>query len=144
MLLLNSLLGHTVGATNKPSMARQRMMEEERERAVQAYRKLKKQKQEQRDRTAGVEKPKDFSWRSWILKNPRLSEKKTHCSNVWRNWFATGVGPARIVYSEEETHICILRPQCEVSDQAFSCWSWFHLFIKKTTTIFGLFITSRR
>lgn len=56
-LLLNSLLGHTVSSTNKPSMARQRMMEEERERAVQAYRTLKKQKQEKRDRTAGLEKP---------------------------------------------------------------------------------------
>lgn len=60
-LLLNSLLGHAVGSTNKPSMARQRIMEEERERAVQAYRKLKKQKQEQRDRAAGLEKAQNFS-----------------------------------------------------------------------------------
>lgn len=60
-LLLNSLLGHTVSSTNKPSMARQRMMEEERERVVQAYRKLKKQKQQQRDRMASLEKPKNLS-----------------------------------------------------------------------------------
>ncbi|XP_036409381.1 coiled-coil domain-containing protein 137 [Megalops cyprinoides] len=45
-LLLNSLLGHTSVSTAKPSMARQRMMEEERERVVQAYRHLKKLKQE--------------------------------------------------------------------------------------------------
>uniref|UniRef100_A0A4W6G2A4 Coiled-coil domain containing 137 n=1 Tax=Lates calcarifer TaxID=8187 RepID=A0A4W6G2A4_LATCA len=52
-LLLNSLLGHTVGSTTKPSMARQRIMEEERERAVEAYRHLKKQKQQQHEaRTA--------------------------------------------------------------------------------------------
>ncbi|XP_029946410.1 coiled-coil domain-containing protein 137 [Salarias fasciatus] len=44
-LLLNSLLGHTAVSTAKPSMARQRIMEEERERAVQAYRQLKKQRQ---------------------------------------------------------------------------------------------------
>uniref|UniRef100_H3CWP3 Coiled-coil domain containing 137 n=1 Tax=Tetraodon nigroviridis TaxID=99883 RepID=H3CWP3_TETNG len=48
-LLLHSLLGHSVTSTNKPSMARQRMMEEERERAVQAYRCLKKQRQEQHE-----------------------------------------------------------------------------------------------
>lgn len=41
------------------------MMEEERERVVQAYRKLKKQKQLQRDRMASLEKPKNLSWRSW-------------------------------------------------------------------------------
>ncbi|TKS92017.1 Coiled-coil domain-containing protein 137 [Collichthys lucidus] len=58
-LLLNSLLGHTVASTAKPSMARQRIMEEERERAVEAYRLLKKQRQEQHEaRTAGVEKLK--------------------------------------------------------------------------------------
>ncbi|XP_061893327.1 coiled-coil domain-containing protein 137 [Entelurus aequoreus] len=43
-LLLNSLLGYTMASTASPSMARQRIMEEERERAVQAYRLLKKQK----------------------------------------------------------------------------------------------------
>ncbi|KAG7242832.1 hypothetical protein INR49_018087, partial [Caranx melampygus] len=58
-LLLNSLLGHTVSSTAKPSMARQRIMEEERERAVEAYRHLKKQKQQQHEaRTAGLEKLK--------------------------------------------------------------------------------------
>ncbi|XP_038133336.1 coiled-coil domain-containing protein 137 isoform X1 [Cyprinodon tularosa] len=46
-LLLNSLLGHTVTSTTKPSMARQRLMEEERQRAVEAYRLLKKQKQQE-------------------------------------------------------------------------------------------------
>ncbi|XP_058509592.1 coiled-coil domain-containing protein 137 [Solea solea] len=46
-LLLNSLLGNAVVSTAKPSMARQRIMEEERERAVEAYRHLKKQKQQQ-------------------------------------------------------------------------------------------------
>ncbi|XP_012726527.2 coiled-coil domain-containing protein 137 isoform X1 [Fundulus heteroclitus] len=52
-LLLNSLLGHTVASTAKPSMARQRLMEEERQRAVEAYRLLKKQKQQQQQtRTA--------------------------------------------------------------------------------------------
>lgn len=62
-LLLSSLLGHTVTFTNKPSMARQRMMEEERERVVQAYRHLKKQRQEQHEaRTAGVEKLKNLQW----------------------------------------------------------------------------------
>lgn len=44
-LLLNSLLGHTAVSTAKPSMAKRRIMEEERERAVEAYRQLKKQKQ---------------------------------------------------------------------------------------------------
>ncbi|XP_068193331.1 coiled-coil domain-containing protein 137 [Antennarius striatus] len=59
-LLLHSLLGHAVNATNKPSMARQRIMEEERERAVQAYRHLKKQKQQQQEaRKATVEKLKN-------------------------------------------------------------------------------------
>ncbi|XP_039974446.1 coiled-coil domain-containing protein 137 [Xiphias gladius] len=60
-LLLNSLLGHTVASTTKPSMARQRIMEEERERAVEAYRHLKKQKQQQHEaRTASLEKLKKF------------------------------------------------------------------------------------
>ncbi|CAN9505659.1 unnamed protein product [Ophioblennius macclurei] len=52
-LLLNSLLGHTAVSTAKPSMARKRIMEEERERAVEAYRQLKKQRQMQHEvRTA--------------------------------------------------------------------------------------------
>ncbi|KAM4531704.1 coiled-coil domain-containing protein 137 isoform 2-T2 [Odontesthes bonariensis] len=60
-LLLNSLLGHTVASTAKPSMARQRLMEEERQRAVEAYRQLKKQKQQQHEaRTARRGKPMDF------------------------------------------------------------------------------------
>ncbi|XP_072225324.1 coiled-coil domain-containing protein 137 isoform X2 [Leuresthes tenuis] len=60
-LLLNSLLGHTVASTAKPSMARQRLMEEERQRAVEAYRQLKKQKQQQHEaRTASQGKPMDF------------------------------------------------------------------------------------
>lgn len=59
-LLLNSLLGHTAASTAKPSMARQRIMEEERERAVEAYRLLKKQKQQQHEaRTANLEKLKN-------------------------------------------------------------------------------------
>uniref|UniRef100_UPI003AAE286E coiled-coil domain-containing protein 137 n=1 Tax=Centroberyx gerrardi TaxID=166262 RepID=UPI003AAE286E len=60
-LLLNSLLGHTAASTAKPSMARQRIMEEERQRAVEAYRHLKKQKQQQREaRAAGLEKLKNL------------------------------------------------------------------------------------
>lgn len=60
-LLLNSLLGHTAALADKPSMARQRIMEEERERAVEAYRHLKKQKQQQLEaRTAGLEKLKNL------------------------------------------------------------------------------------
>ncbi|KAM6957755.1 coiled-coil domain-containing protein 137 [Aplochiton taeniatus] len=60
-LLLNSLLGHTVSSTTKPSMARQRMMEEERVRVVEAYRHLKKQKQQQQDaKAAGIEKLKSL------------------------------------------------------------------------------------
>ncbi|XP_022521935.1 coiled-coil domain-containing protein 137 [Astyanax mexicanus] len=54
-LLLNSLLGQTA-STVKPSMARQRMMEEERERVVQAYRQLKKQKQEQQEKQKSMKK----------------------------------------------------------------------------------------
>ncbi|XP_071329628.1 coiled-coil domain-containing protein 137 [Trachinotus anak] len=58
-LLLNSLLGHTVVSTAKPSMARQRIMEEERERAVEAYRHLKKQRQQQQEsRAVSLEKLK--------------------------------------------------------------------------------------
>lgn len=60
-LLLNSLLGHTAVSAAKPSMARQRMMEEERERAVEAYRLLKKQKQQQHEaRHANLEKLKNL------------------------------------------------------------------------------------
>ncbi|XP_010768041.1 coiled-coil domain-containing protein 137 [Notothenia coriiceps] len=56
-LLLNSLLGHTAVTTGKPSMARKRIMEEERLRAVEAYRLLKKQRQQQfKDRDANLEK----------------------------------------------------------------------------------------
>ncbi|XP_041858338.1 coiled-coil domain-containing protein 137 [Melanotaenia boesemani] len=56
-LLLNSLLGHTAASTAKPSMARQRLMEEERQRAVEAYRLLKKQKQQQHEaRTSSLGK----------------------------------------------------------------------------------------
>ncbi|XP_068606384.1 coiled-coil domain-containing protein 137 [Brachionichthys hirsutus] len=59
-LLLHSLLGHAVNATHKPSMARKRIMEEERERVVQAYRHLKKQKQLQQEaRAATLEKLKN-------------------------------------------------------------------------------------
>ncbi|CAM9130209.1 unnamed protein product, partial [Lampetra planeri] len=59
-LLLNSLLGHTVASTTKPSMAKQRIMEEERQRAVEAYRLMKKQKQlQQTARTARLEKLKN-------------------------------------------------------------------------------------
>ncbi|ROL51133.1 Coiled-coil domain-containing protein 137 [Anabarilius grahami] len=53
-LLLNSLLGHSPVSVTKPSMARKRIMEEERERVVQLYRQMKqrqKDKQEQ-DRAA--------------------------------------------------------------------------------------------
>lgn len=50
-LLLNSLLGQkVVSKPAQPSMARQRIMEEERQRVVQAYRHLKKQKQQQQDK----------------------------------------------------------------------------------------------
>ncbi|XP_054615523.1 coiled-coil domain-containing protein 137 [Dunckerocampus dactyliophorus] len=53
-LLLNSLLGHSMASTTKPSMAKQRIMEEERERAVQAYRHLKKQKLQQQEQARTV------------------------------------------------------------------------------------------
>ncbi|KAM7386966.1 hypothetical protein PAMA_009548 [Pampus argenteus] len=60
-LLLNSLLGHTVVSTTKPSMARLRIMDEERERAVEAYRHLKKQKLQQNEaRIASLEKLKNL------------------------------------------------------------------------------------
>ncbi|CAL8304025.1 unnamed protein product [Merluccius merluccius] len=60
-LLLNSLLGHTVSSTAKASMARKRIMEEERERVVEAYRHLKKQKQRQQElRAASLETLKNL------------------------------------------------------------------------------------
>ncbi|XP_028267818.1 coiled-coil domain-containing protein 137 [Parambassis ranga] len=60
-LLLNTLLGHTASSTAKPSMARQRIMEEERQRAVEAYRHLKKQKQQQHEaRIASIGKLKNL------------------------------------------------------------------------------------
>ncbi|KAJ7990054.1 hypothetical protein DPEC_G00310870 [Dallia pectoralis] len=56
-LLLNSLLGQTQASRARPSMARQKMMEEERQRVVQAYRNLKKQKiQQQNARVTGIKK----------------------------------------------------------------------------------------
>uniref|UniRef100_A0A3Q1GVQ9 Coiled-coil domain containing 137 n=1 Tax=Acanthochromis polyacanthus TaxID=80966 RepID=A0A3Q1GVQ9_9TELE len=56
--MLTSLL---MSSTTKPSMARQRIMEEERVRAVEAYRLLKKQKQQQHEaRTANLEKLKNL------------------------------------------------------------------------------------
>lgn len=77
-LLLNSLLGHTVASTTKPSMARQRIMEEERERAVEAYRLLKKQRQQQHEaRTAGVEKLKNLKW---------CFMSKNQSAGKFRNW----------------------------------------------------------
>ncbi|KAM9393950.1 coiled-coil domain-containing protein 137 [Pholidichthys leucotaenia] len=60
-LLLTSLLGHTTASSAKPSMARQRIMEEERERAVEAYRQLKRQKQRQQEaRTVSLGKLKNL------------------------------------------------------------------------------------
>ncbi|XP_034151459.1 coiled-coil domain-containing protein 137 isoform X2 [Esox lucius] len=60
-LLLNSLLGQTQASTAKPSMARQKMMEEERQRVVQAYRHLKKQKLQHQDaKEAGIKKLLDL------------------------------------------------------------------------------------
>ncbi|MFT7798016.1 coiled-coil domain-containing protein 137 [Arapaima gigas] len=56
-LLLNSLLGHASLSTTKPSMARQRMMEEERIRVVEAYRHMKKEKQERQGfQVTGIDK----------------------------------------------------------------------------------------
>ncbi|KAL0196865.1 hypothetical protein M9458_005405, partial [Cirrhinus mrigala] len=46
-LLLTSLLGHSPVSVTKPSMARKRIMEEERERVVKLYRQMK---QKQRDK----------------------------------------------------------------------------------------------
>ncbi|XP_034566751.1 coiled-coil domain-containing protein 137 [Notolabrus celidotus] len=60
-LLLHSLLGNSTASTAKPSMARQRIMEEERLRAVEAYRHLKKQRQLQQEaKTANLEKLKNL------------------------------------------------------------------------------------
>ncbi|KAF4092227.1 hypothetical protein AMELA_G00018410 [Ameiurus melas] len=47
-LLLSSMLGHTDVSTTKPSMARQKIIEEEHERVVHAYRQLKRQTQAKR------------------------------------------------------------------------------------------------
>ncbi|XP_057717070.1 coiled-coil domain-containing protein 137 [Corythoichthys intestinalis] len=54
-LLLNSLLGNAT-STAKPSMARQRIMEEERQRAVLAYRQLKQQRQQQLEEARTVKR----------------------------------------------------------------------------------------
>ncbi|XP_058624316.1 coiled-coil domain-containing protein 137 isoform X2 [Onychostoma macrolepis] len=53
-LLLTSLLGHSPMSVNKPSMARKRMMEEERGRVVQLYRQMKKKQRDkhEQDRAA--------------------------------------------------------------------------------------------
>uniref|UniRef100_A0A671MVX0 Coiled-coil domain containing 137 n=1 Tax=Sinocyclocheilus anshuiensis TaxID=1608454 RepID=A0A671MVX0_9TELE len=53
-LLLNSLLGHSPVSVSKPSMARKRMMEEERERVVQLYRQMKQKQKDkhEQDRAA--------------------------------------------------------------------------------------------
>ncbi|MBN3307595.1 CC137 protein, partial [Amia calva] len=51
-LLLSPLLGSALVSAVKPSMARQRIMEEERQRVVLAYRRLKAAKQEKRDSAA--------------------------------------------------------------------------------------------
>ncbi|CAL8274773.1 unnamed protein product [Lota lota] len=60
-LLLNSLLGQAVSSTAKPSMARKRIMEEERVRVVEAYRHLKKQKQRKQElRAASLETLKNL------------------------------------------------------------------------------------
>ncbi|XP_072550425.1 coiled-coil domain-containing protein 137 isoform X2 [Salminus brasiliensis] len=69
-LLLNSLLGQTALSTAKPSMARQRMMEEERERVVQAYRHLKRQKQERQEQ----QKCRDKHSRGDLVKQQSKSE----------------------------------------------------------------------
>ncbi|XP_061605840.1 coiled-coil domain-containing protein 137 [Phyllopteryx taeniolatus] len=53
-LLLNSLLGHTPTSAAKPSMARRRIVEEERQRAVLAYRHLKKQRQQRQEEARTV------------------------------------------------------------------------------------------
>ncbi|XP_055050762.2 coiled-coil domain-containing protein 137 isoform X1 [Misgurnus anguillicaudatus] len=49
-LLLNSLLGHSPVSVNKPSMARKRIMEEERERVVQLYRQMKKKQRDKHEK----------------------------------------------------------------------------------------------
>ncbi|XP_067277980.1 coiled-coil domain-containing protein 137 [Pseudorasbora parva] len=53
-LLLNSLLGHSPVSVAKPSMARKRMMEEERERVVQLYRKMKQQQRDKHEQDKAV------------------------------------------------------------------------------------------
>ncbi|XP_027027733.1 coiled-coil domain-containing protein 137 isoform X2 [Tachysurus fulvidraco] len=49
-LLLSSILGHTDVSTAKPSMARQKIIEEEHERVVHAYRQLKRKKSEKQQK----------------------------------------------------------------------------------------------
>ncbi|XP_073705251.1 coiled-coil domain-containing protein 137 [Garra rufa] len=48
-LLLTSLLGHSPASVSKPSMARKRIMEEERERVVKLYRQMKKQQKDKHE-----------------------------------------------------------------------------------------------
>ncbi|KAF7698261.1 coiled-coil domain-containing protein 137 [Silurus meridionalis] len=56
-LLLSSMLGHTDVSTAKPSMARQRIIKEEHERVVHAYRQLKRQIMERKEQQkAGINK----------------------------------------------------------------------------------------
>lgn len=85
---------------------------------------------------ASLEKPKNLSWRSWRKLETFWSKKHKQFECVARLW--NWVTPQEWAQpgscsepSEEEAHICILRPQCEVSDQAFSCWSWFHVATQK-------------
>ncbi|KAI7803395.1 coiled-coil domain-containing protein 137 [Triplophysa rosa] len=49
-LLLNSLLGHSPVSVTEPSMARKRIMEEERERVVQLYRQMKKKRMDKNEK----------------------------------------------------------------------------------------------
>ncbi|KAI5628802.1 coiled-coil domain-containing protein 137 [Silurus asotus] len=59
-LLLSSMLGHTDVSTAKPSMARQRIIKEEHERVVHAYRQLKRQIMERKEQQkAGMNKLKN-------------------------------------------------------------------------------------
>ncbi|KAA0706094.1 Coiled-coil domain-containing protein 137 [Triplophysa tibetana] len=49
-LLLNSLLGHSPVSVAEPSMARKRIMEEERERVVHLYRQMKKKQMDKKEK----------------------------------------------------------------------------------------------
>ncbi|XP_056609314.1 coiled-coil domain-containing protein 137 [Triplophysa dalaica] len=49
-LLLNSLLGHSPMSVAEPSMARKRIMEEERERVVHLYRQMKKKQMDKKEK----------------------------------------------------------------------------------------------